>query len=483
MEASTLTVEKGAWLGIVPAAGALALSSARGGLQAASFRSLLEVLEDARGSLALSKGARLGGDQAARGSLATLSARGALQTASLRSRAVVEDRRASLGISTATDLAALPPRAWTDEGLVFSTVRVASGPNSSIVATPLASIGANAHLRATTAAFEYRVLPRYIPGPLRPSTRNGAACAVDVLRVSDSSGAFTDWEMVVLAQVFVRPIVVFTAPIGSTYGDPNEAWGSVELGYQVQCAATGGTGPYTYALTRNATGGTVDPVTGLYTAGPVVEEDIVTVTDAVGGTAPITINVRASELWLDVNRAASGLTADFTFLTMSGAMDYPIRAVQGTGWGYQVEMLSSESGATFVPGNPDRIAVKLVDRAGAPATGLDRRTYKGTLRAVDWSVAVPDLPGVGEGDTLSISVPSLNVWSLALGDALVTLADGSPLTMDDGTPLTMDTGTLLAMDDGQPLTLDDGASLTMDDVPPELAAHLILLIATEPLTP
>lgn len=57
--------------------------------------------------------------------------------------------------------------------------------------------------------------------------------------------------------------------------------------------ATGGTQPYSYAITTNNSGGTINPTTGDYTAGPNFGDDTITVTDSalVPLTATLTITV------------------------------------------------------------------------------------------------------------------------------------------------------------------------------------------------
>jgi hypothetical protein len=64
----------------------------------------------------------------------------------------------------------------------------------------------------------------------------------------------------------------------------------VEPGLQTTFTAYGGSGPYTWTLTTNGSGGSVSPG-GVYTAGPGGGTDVLTVTDGNGGTATVTITV------------------------------------------------------------------------------------------------------------------------------------------------------------------------------------------------
>jgi len=68
---------------------------------------------------------------------------------------------------------------------------------------------------------------------------------------------------------------------------------AVAPGGTVTFAATDGTGPtYTFAFETNASGGTLDPVTGVYVAGPTGGvTDVVVVVDSQGGTATASVTV------------------------------------------------------------------------------------------------------------------------------------------------------------------------------------------------
>jgi hypothetical protein len=69
---------------------------------------------------------------------------------------------------------------------------------------------------------------------------------------------------------------------------------TVASGGHVAFKASGGEGGYEYAVTANASGATIDPATGDYTAGAAAGTDTVTVTDDAGKTATAQVKVQAS---------------------------------------------------------------------------------------------------------------------------------------------------------------------------------------------
>jgi hypothetical protein len=64
---------------------------------------------------------------------------------------------------------------------------------------------------------------------------------------------------------------------------------SIALLGVVAFQAYGGYGAYTYSIQTNNTGGTIDPVTGSYTAGGIGGTDTIKATDAFGNTATATV--------------------------------------------------------------------------------------------------------------------------------------------------------------------------------------------------
>ena len=90
------------------------------------------------------------------------------------------------------------------------------------------------------------------------------------------------------AQLFARPSNAKTSPAGT-----------------VQMIASGGTGTgYAWTLSDNQTGGSVDAVTGVYTAGALYGTDTVAVTDAGGTSASSPVMVLPGTTLLDVRTQA-----------------------------------------------------------------------------------------------------------------------------------------------------------------------------------
>ena len=54
----------------------------------------------------------------------------------------------------------------------------------------------------------------------------------------------------------------------------------------------GGYGSYTFSMLSNPSGGSINPTTGVYTAGGSIGTDIAQVADEIGNTAIITITVQ-----------------------------------------------------------------------------------------------------------------------------------------------------------------------------------------------
>lgn len=82
---------------------------------------------------------------------------------------------------------------------------------------------------------------------------------------------------------------------------------SANAGNQIAFAATGGTAPYSFSLLTNNSGGSINPLTGVYTAGATFGvTDTVRVTDASGGTADASVSVLAPFTVVNTNDAGAG---------------------------------------------------------------------------------------------------------------------------------------------------------------------------------
>jgi hypothetical protein len=98
---------------------------------------------------------------------------------------------------------------------------------------------------------------------------------VDVVRVTDSTGATATANVTVSSSLSITPKV-----------------SSVTAGTAVAFAATAGSGTgYTYAISVNPSGATIDATSGAYIAGAYSGDDIVTVTDSLANTSRATVTV------------------------------------------------------------------------------------------------------------------------------------------------------------------------------------------------
>jgi hypothetical protein len=179
-----------------------------------------------------------------------------------------------------------------DSGSLFivldSAVLVATGPLSITPATATVAPGLQTTFVASGGLAPYTwFLSNNASGGSISSTgvyTAGATGGVgDVVTVLDSLGASA------IAAVTVPPPLTVAGGGGGPV--------AVGIGGQVVLTASGGTGPYTFLLTTNGTGGSIT-AGGVYTAGPQAGTDVVTVIDANGGTTTITITVTSGPSWV-----------------------------------------------------------------------------------------------------------------------------------------------------------------------------------------
>jgi len=123
-------------------------------------------------------------------------------------------------------------------------------------------------------------LPNNSGGTIVPATgvyiAGTTGSVVDTIRVTDSLGATKTTTVAVGPAVAIAPATASTPPLGSIDFD-----------------ASGGNGSYTFSIQAPTnSGGTVNPVTGLYTAGPTGSvTDKVRVTDGLGAVVEATVAV------------------------------------------------------------------------------------------------------------------------------------------------------------------------------------------------
>jgi uncharacterized repeat protein (TIGR01451 family) len=159
----------------------------------------------------------------------------------------------------------------------------------------------------------------------------------DVVEVTDSLGNSASVGVAIGDGVSLNPPTSIAAPRGP-----------------VQLTAAGGSGTgYVFTLTTNASGGTIDPATGLYHAGTTANTtDVVKVVDSLGNSATAQIAVGAG---LRITPVAVGLAP-------LGALELSVSG--GSGAGYHFTMTTNGSGGTVDGARGDY-------RAGATGTTTD----------------------------------------------------------------------------------------------------------------
>jgi len=101
---------------------------------------------------------------------------------------------------------------------------------------------------------------------------------------------------------------------------------------------TGGAGPYHFMLTSDGSGGTVNPMTGVYVAGAQGNTtDVVTVTDANGMTVTVTVTV------------GPGVAIGPAKPTVAAGGTLQLSAMGGSGSGYAWSIVDASGGGSVDP--------------------------------------------------------------------------------------------------------------------------------------
>jgi hypothetical protein len=121
------------------------------------------------------------------------------------------------------------------------------------------------------------------------ANNSGGSITASGLYTAGPTGNTTDTVIVVDAATGATATATITVPQTLSV-TPGGGTTTVSAGGQLTLTASGGSGPYTWTMTTNGTGGSVTSG-GIYTAGPNGGTDTITVTDANGGTSTVTITV------------------------------------------------------------------------------------------------------------------------------------------------------------------------------------------------
>jgi MYXO-CTERM domain-containing protein len=192
-------------------------------------------------------------------------------------------------------------------GLVLAPATSAVAPRAAIAFNPIGGSG---------SGYVYALVSNLSGGAIDTATgaytAGGVPNVTDVVEVTDSLGNTAMATVTVGNGVFVTPASASTVPQGT-----------------VALSASGGSGAgYAFAVTTNASGGSVDPSTGRYQAGLIPSvTDSVTVTDSLGNTAIASIFVGAGiTLTASANATPPRGTLALTATGGSGSYTFSIRS-------------------------------------------------------------------------------------------------------------------------------------------------------------
>jgi hypothetical protein len=182
---------------------------------------------------------------------------------------------------------------------------------------------------------------------------------------------------------------------GVTFGI-QPALQTVYTGGSIAFSRVGGTGPFEYTLTTNASGGSVNLTSGAYTAGPSAGTDVVTLTDTSGptaDTADVTVlakplSVSPQTITVYVNQAV-----DFAAVGGDGPFSFAVATSIGS-------IINVSSGAYTAGPNPGTDTITLTD------------TYDGRSRTA--TVAVVAAPVVTNVDYAAGAIINITPPAAAL---------------------------------------------------------------------
>jgi hypothetical protein len=206
----------------------------------------------------------------------------------------------------------------------------ATGGSGSGYTWSLAKNGSGASIIAGTGAY----------------TAGSGTNAVDTVSVTDSLGNKTSVNVSVGGGLAVDPAAPATSPKGT-----------------IAFTAFGGSGSFTWSFASNASGGTINPVTGTYVAGPNGNvTDAVLVTDSLGNSASVPITVGP----------VLSIAPPLAETTTGGKLVFT--GAGGSGAGYLWSIPSNQSGGVVVNGaytagtSAGTDQVRLTDSLGNVAT-------------------------------------------------------------------------------------------------------------------
>lgn len=228
--------------------------------------------------------------------------------------------------------------------------------------------------------------------------------SADLVRAQDSLGNTAEVSVSVGGGVAIAPPSAWTFPLGS-----------------IAFEGFGGTSTFTWSLLSAPSGGTIDPTTGLYRAGPKGGvQDEVTAVDALGNRSIAVVDVGAA---LSLSPPSSSVEA---------GTEIALSVAGGSGRYVWLVIDSNQSGATITPEllytagpKPGRDTIVITDSAGATARAVvDVKEPRRSPPAEAPARSGPGTPplslggggsGGGCGTAAGSSVPPAGAAALALG--------------------------------------------------------------------
>ena len=293
--------------------------------------------------------------------------------------------------------------AVTDANGVVATARVEIGAGVSITPS-VAIVSPNTSLvlaasGGSGADFQWAMITNASAGVIDPVsgtyTAGPTADVIDIVRVTDSLLNSADVSIVVGAALLLTPTAPQVAPREAT-----------------TFTATGGSGEYQFSLLTNASGASIDQVSGAYVAGATPNVvDRVKVVDRLGNQAQVDVSVGAG---LSIRPQTLALPAGgTTTFAVSG----------GSGAGYAWSLAPNASGGSI---DPNAGAYVAGDRGGED--GVQVTDSFGNLATATVTVtALPALtPGADAGSDAGATAALPSV-----GDSGCTCHTSSGVTAPD----------------------------------------------------